>query len=83
MPSLQLPPMKRVLIKLKDGSTDGATVISKNEERLKFLRFTIPIMQKRGLIYYLKNRKNPISWNDFKDLKGLKIGIVLGNNYVR
>ncbi len=78
---LELFPMKRVLHYLKNGTKDGATVISKNTERLKYLEYSDSIFQKLGLIYYLEDREKPIAWKSYSDLKGLIIGITSGHNY--
>ncbi len=78
---IDLLPQKRMLAYLKSGKRDGATVISKNKERLKFLDYTEPIFQKRGFVYYLAGRKPAIKWEKYEDLKGLRIGVVSGHNY--
>jgi ABC-type amino acid transport substrate-binding protein len=79
--TLELFPMKRVLRLLKRGERDGATVISRNAEREKYITFSEPVFQKRGLIYFNKRKHPNFSWNSYSDLKGLLIGTVLGHNY--
>ncbi len=78
---VELFPQKRMLSLLKKGKKDGATVISKNANRQKFLEYTDPIFIKKGVIYFLAERKPPIEWENFGDLKGLRIGLVSGHNY--
>ncbi len=79
--TVELFPQRRLLEILKQGDKDGAPVISKDAERLKYLTFTDPIFSKRGFVYYLTSRKSPLQWNDVSDLQGLKIGITAGHNY--
>lgn len=79
--TLELFPMKRVLRLLEKGERDGATVISRNAEREKFISFSEPIFQKRGLIFFNKKKHPNFSWQSYSDLKGLLIGTVLGHNY--
>ena len=79
--TLELFPMKRVLRLLERGERDGATVISRNAVRDKFISFSEPIFQKRGLIFFNKRKHPNFSWKSYSDLKGLSIGTVLGHNY--
>ena len=79
--NIELYPMARVLDQIKKGNKDGITIISKNQERLQFLDYTDPVFRKVGYLYYLKSRPEPVKWTSYEDLKGLKIGIVRGNNY--
>ncbi len=78
---VELLPQKRMLAYIQSGRKDGATVISKNKERLKYMDYTDSIFQKTGYLYFLAERKQPIEWNSYADLKGLRIGIVNGHNY--
>ncbi|MCP4349830.1 MAG: amino acid ABC transporter substrate-binding protein [Desulfobacterales bacterium] len=78
---LELFPQKRMLGYLMAGQKDAATLISKNSERLKFIDYTVPMFQKKGLIYFLAERTPPIKWQNYEDLKGLKLGGALGHNY--
>ncbi len=79
--TLELFPQKRMLRLLERGERDGATVISKNAKREKFISFSEPIFQKRGLIFYNKKKHPNFSWKGFADLKELSIGTVSGHNY--
>ena len=79
--TLELFPQKRMLRMLRQGARDGATVISRNAEREKFIGFSAPIFQKRGLIYFNRKKRPDFSWRSYADLKGLVIGTVLGHNY--
>ncbi len=78
---VELLPQKRMLNYLKTGKKDGATIISKNAERLKYLDYTATIFLKRGLIFYLAEKNPPFDWENYGDFKGLRIGIVAGHNY--
>lgn len=78
---IELLPQERMLHTLKSGSRDGATVISENEERMAYLDFSEPLLAKRGYVYYRRDRHQPVAWEDFADLRGLRIGIVAGHNY--
>lgn len=78
---LTLYPQKRMLEYVRSGRKDAATVISKNSERDLFLDYSETLLKKRGLIYYLHARETPICWQSYKDLTGLRIGVVAGHNY--
>lgn len=79
---VELVPQKRMLLYLRLGERDAATVITKNPERLKYLEYTDAIISKdRGLIYYRTDRQEPFEWQSYQDLKGLRIGAVYGHNY--
>lgn len=76
---LELYPQKRMLQMLQEGTKDAATVISINKERSEYIEFSNPIFQKKGLVYHRKDSE--FQWENFEDLKGLKIGVVRGHNY--
>jgi polar amino acid transport system substrate-binding protein len=78
---VNLLPQKRMLETLKTGARAGATVISKNAERLRYLDYTEPLFAKRGYVYYRADRNPPLLWDDFADLEGLTIGVTDGHNY--
>lgn len=78
---IELFPQKRMLELIKKGEKDGATVISKNAQRLKYLVYTEPIFQKKGLLYFRKGNDKLLNWQSYEELKGFKIGIVAGHNY--
>lgn len=78
---INLMPQKRMLITLEKGLADGATVISKNSERLKYLEYSAPLLSKMGKIYYLVSKLNSFEWEDYEDLALYKIGVVRGHNY--
>lgn len=78
---IELFPQKRMLELIKNGDKDGATVISKNAKRQKFLDFTDSIFQKKGLLYFRSENEVLANWESYEDLKGLKIGVVAGHNY--
>ncbi len=78
---LELFPQKRMLYYLEKGLRDGATVISKNAERMKYIDYSESIFLKLGLLYYRSNREPPLEWQTYSDLSGLTIGIIAGHNY--
>lgn len=78
---LELYPQKRMLQTLKEGTKDAATVISINKERSKYIEFSEPIFQKKGLLFYRKEKNKTFEWETYEDLKGLIIGVVRGHNY--
>lgn len=78
---IELLPQERMLHVLKSGAKDGATVISENAERSAYLDFSEPLLAKRGYVYYRADRQPPVVWEEFADLKGLRIGVVSGHNY--
>ncbi|MBF0099395.1 MAG: amino acid ABC transporter substrate-binding protein [Desulfobacterales bacterium] len=77
----KLFPQNRCIEQMREGTRDAMTLISKNKEREKFLEFSEPLVESRGLIYYSSTRKTPFIWDSLSDLKGHRIGIVLGYNY--
>lgn len=79
--NIKLLPQKRMLIALQQELADGATVISKNASREKYLAFSELLISKRGLVYFLKRDKSHFEWNDYSDFTGFKIAITLGHNY--
>lgn len=79
--TLELLPQKRVLSRLRTGTADAVTVVSKNKERERYINFSVPIFQKLGLVWFNHSRTPNFEWQSYEDLKGLKIGIVLGHNY--
>ena len=77
----RLYPWKRCLMQMKRGKRDGLMLLSINEERKSFLKFSISIMSDKNLLWYKKNNKKVKEWKKFKDLKKYKIGITNGFNY--
>lgn len=78
---LELFPMKRCLMQMKDGSRDAITLISKNSEREAILVFSDPIIDSKGYIYYDSKYTAPFNWSSFSDFKRYEIGVVMGYNY--
>lgn len=79
--TLDLMPMRRVLFALEQGTHDGVTVISRSAEREGFIRFSVPILRKRGLVYYDSARMPGFAWTDYRDFEGLIVATVAGHNY--
>ncbi|QTA81958.1 Solute-binding protein family 3 domain-containing protein, MltF-like [Desulfonema limicola] len=83
---LQLYPWKRVLMKAEDGEIDGIMMLSKDEERERYLIFSNFIVVDNDLIWYapehfrLKWGKD-FEWKTLADLKPYQIGVVIGNSY--
>lgn len=75
---LDLFPMKRVLLDLAQGLHDGVTVISRNAERDALLVFSEPLFQKLGYVYFRLGERR--DWQQYADLKGLRVGVTRGHN---
>jgi len=75
---LDLFPMKRVLVDLAQGRHDGVTVISRNAEREALLVFSEPLFQKLGYVYFRQGELR--AWQQYADLKGLRMGVTRGHN---
>lgn len=71
-------PFERGMQRIKDGDEDIILMVSKTEEREKFLLFTPPIRHSKWVFYHLKD--SAFSWRDWKDLQKYRIGYVTGNN---
>lgn len=78
---ITLLPQVRVERFLEEGLADAATVMSKNANRLKYLEYSDALFQKRGLIFYNKDRPKEIQWQNYSDLAEYKIALVRGHNY--
>lgn len=71
---------KRAYKDALDGKVDGSLIWSKKEERLKEFFFSDSVISgERDVFVYLK--KNAFDWNDISDLKGKRVGGVLGYTY--
>ncbi len=71
----KLSPWKRVLKEAEFGKVDGIMLILKTDERSEYLDFTIPLFEKRRLLWYSSERyPDGIHWNTLKDLSRYKIG---------
>jgi len=78
---LELFPMNRCILLMQTGNRDAITIISKNLDREAYLKFTRPIIESKGLVFYDSQRETPIQWESFTDLEQYEIGIVMGYNY--
>ena len=79
---LELYPLKRALVLLKDGSCDGIMILIKTSERAKYLRYTDSIINVRGLIWAAADREGGvINFDRLEDLKDYRIGVTLGYSY--
>jgi polar amino acid transport system substrate-binding protein len=71
-------PWKRVL-SLGEKGKAGIGGIYKNNERLKIYDYSEPIFSEKLVLYI--NKEKAFSYNSVEDLKGKKIGVVLGWSY--
>ncbi|MCP4115134.1 MAG: amino acid ABC transporter substrate-binding protein [Desulfobacteraceae bacterium] len=78
---MKLFPQKRILKYMEYGEKDIIPLASKNREREKYLDYTLPLLEEKGVIFYSTNRKDSVKWADFEDLTPYRIGTVRGYNY--
>lgn len=77
--SLKFYPFKRAFEMAKNGEINGLFNLYKNEERLQYFDYTEPLI-KNPLVFFVR-KDSTISYNSLADLKGLKIGAMLGYTY--
>jgi len=78
---LRLLPWKRCLLWAKEGKYDGVMLLTRNEERSRYLNFSAPIHKDANLVWALKDRPFEQEFQTFKGFRGLKIGVTEGFNY--
>lgn len=76
---LMLYPWPRCLNMMKIKKADVAWFLTKNNDRKKYMHFSEPILVSPYLIYFTTDKN--FRWNNFEELKLLKIGITRGFNY--
>jgi polar amino acid transport system substrate-binding protein len=79
--NMRLFPWKRCLHMAEKGGIDGIMLLTKNQDRSRYLDFTIPLMGDNNLVWFRSDRNLGSDWNSFSDLKSYRIGLVAGFNY--
>lgn len=74
-------PWKRCEILLKTGKIFAIFPYRITDERKKNYDFTDAFAVSRGVLFYLKSKKQKLVWENFSDLKGYMIGGTLGYWY--
>lgn len=79
-PRMVLMPFKRCLASMQDGHMPIMLPCAVSDERSKYMQFSDPIYQ---ITTALWKRGKDLSdcWQDYADLKGLRIGVGLGYSY--
>ncbi len=72
-------PWKRALETAKDGRIDGVIPWARTPETTKYFLFSKEVYEGRWVFFHLK--KYAFSWETLEDLKGIKVGGVLGSLY--
>lgn len=76
---LKFLPFKRALEYTKKGRNDGLFILYKTPERMAYFDYTEPLI-KSPLLFFVRKDSN-IMFEKLSDLKGLKIGVMLGYTY--
>ncbi len=72
-------PWKRSYIMTERGMWDATFLWSVTDNRKQIFYISDPIVSGKDVFFHLKSFK--FDWNSFKDLKGIKIGGVIGYDY--
>lgn len=72
-------PWKRSLKMVEEGKYDAIATAWYSDERAQKYTFSKPYGECR--IVFFTKKENPLQWNNFKDLKGKKIGVVRNYAY--
>ncbi|MCP4020327.1 MAG: amino acid ABC transporter substrate-binding protein [Desulfobacteraceae bacterium] len=72
-------PWKRALLTAKEGKIDGVIPWARTPETIKYFILSEEVYAGRWVFFHLK--KYPFAWETLEDLKGIKIGGVLGSLY--
>ena len=72
-------PFKRGIERIKHGEEDVILMVSRSEERERFMLFTTSIRHVRFVFYYPAD-SGGFDWGDWKDLQPYRIGSVAGYN---
>lgn len=78
---IRLVPWARALDSALHGKCDGIPLLMKNKEREAFLKYTIPVVNNREMLFFLPERLGEFQWEEFGDLKDYHIGLVRGYAY--
>ncbi len=74
-----LPWKRAYLTALNDNEYDASAIWRKTDERIYDFYFSDEVINVTTLFVYLKSR--PFKWNNYNDLKGVKIGTTIGYSY--
>lgn len=74
-------PFKRCLRQMKTGERDIMLMVSKTPERETFMAFSDVVLCDPYYLYYSSRRISSFEWEEWEDLKNLRIGVVSGFNY--
>ncbi|MFE8071215.1 transporter substrate-binding domain-containing protein [Marinobacteraceae bacterium S3BR75-40.1] len=72
-------PWKRGFQMAKNADLDGSIVWSYNDERAQDFLYSDPVIDLKTVVFY--NKDKPVEWPNKEDLKGLKLGGVVGYDY--
>lgn len=72
-------PWKRGYNMAETGDLDGSIVWSRNAEREAVMHYSDPVLNLDTVVFYANDR--PIDWDQPADLKGLRLGGVIGYDY--
>ena len=64
---------------MNDNEYDASAIWRKTDEKLKDFYFSDAVINETTFFFYLKNR--PFKWNNYEELKGVKIGTTIGYSY--
>lgn len=71
---------KRCLKEAEKGNVDIVAAAYKNKERMRYLAFSHEPVARRPLVFFY-NKKKPVKFNTWADLKGKRMGIIFGDRY--
>ena len=72
-------PFKRGMQRTMNGEDDVITMVSRSEERERYILFTSPIRYINIVFYY--SAVADFDWNEWEDLQSYRIGTVSGYNF--
>lgn len=78
---ITLFPFKRVIAYIHSGKADVMLMVSKTEERERFVRFTDPVFKDPYFLYYSSQRFHHFQWQTWEDLSPYTLGAVSDFNY--
>ncbi len=72
-------PWKRAFENVKNGDCEASAIWTWSAERAQYVEFSDPITEHHMVFFYLKEK--PLEWKTLEDLKGMRIGAMLGYHY--
>lgn len=79
---IRMYPLARALKYLEDGEEDAVMMLIRTPAREKFLFFTEPVLEVRGLIWSSAGREEgAVEFKTLHDLKPYRLGVTLGYSY--